>query len=205
MIGLRAEIREPVRLHQQIDRRGALIGILNGLRVARNQLQRIVGHARLRQRFDRASNGCLGGDQWLQEKCKSEDKRQASGRHNAPRRLRRTGRGARYSRLTRCCCGKVISKMNAHTKHKRAAPKARKTYTLSPELVEFLEATRKRRRAPSVSSVLQDILQAARREEEKARVEKAVADYYGSLSREEADEQSEWGEFAMREFPAEAV
>ena len=95
--------------------------------------------------------------------------------------------------------------MIAHTTRKHPAPKARKTYTLSPELVEFLETTRRRRRAPSVSSVLEEILQAARREEGKAKVEKAVADYYTSLSREEAEEQSAWGEFALREFPNEAV
>ncbi|MGA2183087.1 MAG: hypothetical protein ABSH47_08665 [Bryobacteraceae bacterium] len=39
----------------------------------------------------------------------------------------------------------------------------------------------------------------------EARVEKAVTDYYDSLSREEAEEQSSWGEFALREFPQEAV
>ena len=81
--------------------------------------------------------------------------------------------------------------------------KAKKSYTLSPESVAFLEAMRRKRRAESISAVLEEILQAVRRENERAAVELAVADYYGSLSAEEATEQAEWGEFAVREFPFE--
>jgi hypothetical protein len=81
--------------------------------------------------------------------------------------------------------------------------KVKKSYTLSPESVAFLEAMRKKRRAGSVSAILEEILQAVRREHERAPVELAVADYYGSLSTEEAKEQAQWGEFALREFPFE--
>jgi len=81
--------------------------------------------------------------------------------------------------------------------------KAKKSYTLSSESVAFLETTRKKRRAPSVSSVLEEILQTVRRKQERAAIERAVADYYTSLSPEEAEEQTEWGEFALREFPSE--
>jgi hypothetical protein len=81
--------------------------------------------------------------------------------------------------------------------------KAKKSYTLSPESVAFLEAVRKKRRAGSISAVLEEILQAVRRENERASVARAVADYYGSLSTEEVEEQAEWGEFALREFPHE--
>jgi hypothetical protein len=81
--------------------------------------------------------------------------------------------------------------------------KAKKSYTLSPESVAFLEAVRRKRRAGSISAVLEEILQAVRRENERASVELAVADYYGSLSTEEAKEQAEWGEFSLHEFPYE--
>ena len=81
--------------------------------------------------------------------------------------------------------------------------KAKKSYTLSPESVAFLEAVRRKRRAGSISAVLEEILQAVRGENERASVERAVADYYGSLSTEDAKEQAEWGEFALREFPYE--
>jgi hypothetical protein len=81
--------------------------------------------------------------------------------------------------------------------------KAKKSYTLSPESVAFLEAMRKRRRAGSISAILDEILQAVRREHERASVERAVANYYSSLSNREATDQAEWGEFAFREFPYE--
>jgi hypothetical protein len=64
--------------------------------------------------------------------------------------------------------------------------KAKKSYTLSPESVAFLEAMRKKRRAGSISAILNEILQAVRREHKRASVERVVADYYGSLSTEEA-------------------
>jgi len=83
---------------------------------------------------------------------------------------------------------------------KPTARKAKRSYTLSPESVAFLDAMRKRRRAPSVSSVLEEILQVARREQGKAALERAVSDYYTSLSQTEADEQIKWGEFALHEF-----
>jgi predicted CopG family antitoxin len=80
--------------------------------------------------------------------------------------------------------------------------KFKKSYTLSPESVAFLEALRKKRGGNSISSVLEEILQAVRRKHERAAIERAVVDYYGSLSEPEAEEQAEWGEFAMREFPS---
>jgi hypothetical protein len=79
--------------------------------------------------------------------------------------------------------------------------KVKKSYTLSPESVEFLEAMRKKRHAASVSSILEEILQTVRRHQGKAALEKAVSHYYSSLSQEEAEEQIDWGMFALREFP----
>jgi hypothetical protein len=90
-----------------------------------------------------------------------------------------------------------------HTKHTKDVPKEKKTFTLSPELVAFLEARRDKLRASSVSAVLEAILQAARREEERVTLENAVAGYYDSLSAEEIDERKKWGEFALGQFPSE--
>lgn len=44
-----------------------------------------------------------------------------------------------------------------------------------------------------------------RPEQGKAALARAVADYYSSLSRQESEEQTEWGEFALREFPGGGV
>jgi hypothetical protein len=88
--------------------------------------------------------------------------------------------------------------------HARGRPNARKSYTLSPESVAFLETLRQRHRARSISAVLEEILQSARRAQEKKTVEKSVSDYYDSLSAEEGEEHARWGDFALSEFPHEA-
>jgi hypothetical protein len=88
------------------------------------------------------------------------------------------------------------------SKRKTTRRKAKKSYTLSPESVAFLEAMRKKHHVTSVSSMLEQILQAIRREQGKAAVERAVGDYYTSLSSEEAEDQSKWADFALREFSA---
>lgn len=80
--------------------------------------------------------------------------------------------------------------------------KTKKSFTLSPESVRFLEAMRKKRQARSASAVLEEILQSIRREHGKASLGKALDAYYSSLSDDEAEEQVDWGEFALREFPS---
>jgi hypothetical protein len=95
--------------------------------------------------------------------------------------------------------GRIIMPTSA----KRVQRKAKKSYTLSPESIAFLEALRKRRRAASMSSVLEEILQAVRRHQERAKIEKSIDAYYSSLSDRDAAEYAEWGEFATGEFLCE--
>ena len=92
-----------------------------------------------------------------------------------------------------------------HTIHRTRNRKAKKSYTLSPQSVAYLEGLRKRRRAPSVSFVLEEILQAFRRGQEMRALDAAVTNYYTSLSDQEAKEQALWGEFALRQLPEEKV
>ena len=93
-----------------------------------------------------------------------------------------------------------MGKMGHRTTRRRPNRKAEKSYTLSPESVEFLEMLRKKSRARSASSVLDDLLQALRREQIKGRLESAVADYYAALSLQEREEHASWGDLALREF-----
>ena len=86
------------------------------------------------------------------------------------------------------------------TQNRTRTRKAKKSFTLSAESVAFLEALRRRRRT-SMSSLLEEILQMFRREQGRAALDKAVAAYYSSLSQKESEEQTEWGEFSLREFP----
>ena len=93
----------------------------------------------------------------------------------------------------------------AHTAQNLKRRKAKKSYTLSPASVAFLEALRKKKGATSASSVLEDILQTARRAQAKKNLERAITGYYDSLPAENAAEQALWGEFAMGEFPSETT
>ena len=93
----------------------------------------------------------------------------------------------------------------AHTSRNLERRKAKKSYTLSPASVAFLEALRKKKGAASASSVLEDILQTVRCVQAKKSLERAVADYYDSLPADTAAEQARWGEFATGEFPSETT
>ncbi len=96
--------------------------------------------------------------------------------------------------------GRINGRIITRTTHRNPARKAKKSYTLSPESVNFLETLRKKRRARSISFVLEEILQAARREAELARINQSVSDYYDSLTDEEAEELSEWGKFGLSQL-----
>jgi len=91
--------------------------------------------------------------------------------------------------------------MTSRIMHRTASTqrKAKKSYTLSPESVEFLEALRRQRSAPSTSAVLEEILGALRREQTRTKVEAAVGNYYDTLTDREVEEQVAWGRFALRE------
>jgi hypothetical protein len=93
----------------------------------------------------------------------------------------------------------------SRTKRRKAAPREKKSFTLSPESVAFLDARRARQRAPSTSAVLEEILRTARREQELDAQQKAVVAYYDSLSAKDADEHAKWGDFALEQFPPEVA
>lgn len=57
---------------------------------------------------------------------------------------------------------------------------------------------------PSPSSLLEN-RRVARQDEIRAALEKATTDYYSSPGAAEVQEQSEWGQFAAREFPSDVV
>ena len=81
--------------------------------------------------------------------------------------------------------------------------KAKKSFTLSVETVAFLERLRRDEHRPSTSLVLEEIILEARRERERKKLEAATTSYYDALSSEDLKEQSEWGEFALKQMPAE--
>jgi metal-responsive CopG/Arc/MetJ family transcriptional regulator len=81
--------------------------------------------------------------------------------------------------------------------------KERRTFTLDPELVTYVEEVRKERRAGSVSSALEEILRESKRQREGKQLEEQIAGYYSSMSEADVEHDREWGEFAETQFPTE--
>ena len=81
--------------------------------------------------------------------------------------------------------------------------KTRRTYSLDPELVRYVEKVRRERHSSSASSALEQLLWESIRERERQHQESEIAAYYSSMSENEVAEQKEWGKFAETQFPTE--
>ncbi|HYL15045.1 MAG TPA: hypothetical protein VEV41_18540 [Terriglobales bacterium] len=81
------------------------------------------------------------------------------------------------------------------------ARKERRTYSLDPELVRYVEKVRKERRTDSASAALEEILWESKRQRERKHQDEQIAKYYSSFSDAEIAEDSEWGRFAETQFP----
>ncbi|MGA8313664.1 MAG: hypothetical protein WB755_26810 [Terriglobales bacterium] len=85
----------------------------------------------------------------------------------------------------------------------KAARKEKKTYSLSPESVRFIEKVRRERRGESASSALEELIQEKKREAERLRMEASISSYYDSLSDEDREQDRAWGAFAESQFSKE--
>jgi hypothetical protein len=74
--------------------------------------------------------------------------------------------------------------------------KKRRTFTLSPASLAYLEQETRRRSADSQSAVLDALLQEKTRERQLAALETAIGAYYDGLSDAEVEEDKIWGQFA---------
>jgi len=98
--------------------------------------------------------------------------------------------------------------MSRRTASPRSQPrnKQRKTFTLSPESVAFLEklsANRADSRGrESVSAVLDDLLRAVVKNHDRQQIEEQIGKYYDQRSEEQVQEEIDWGTFATDEFVA---
>lgn len=86
----------------------------------------------------------------------------------------------------------IYSVMNDTT----SETKQRRTFTLSPESIAYLEQEARRRRTNSHSAVLDELLREKKKEEQLAVVENQFTAYYDSLDDKEVEEQRTWGEYA---------
>jgi hypothetical protein len=74
--------------------------------------------------------------------------------------------------------------------------KQRRTFTLFPASLAYLEHETRQRMADSQSAVLDELLQEKKREQQMVALETAIGAYYDCLTDEEVEEQRSWGEFA---------
>jgi hypothetical protein len=81
--------------------------------------------------------------------------------------------------------------------------KEKKTYSLSPESIRFIEIVRKERHRESASSALEELIQERKREAERVRMDASISSYYDSLGDEDREQNRVWGAFAESQFPKE--
>jgi hypothetical protein len=74
--------------------------------------------------------------------------------------------------------------------------KQRRTFTLSPESLAYLEQQARERKLGSQSAVLDELLLEKTADQRKAAVEANITAYYDNLSDEEMEEQRAWGKLA---------
>jgi len=77
--------------------------------------------------------------------------------------------------------------------------KQKRSFTLSPDSIAFLERLRKKRKASSCSKVLDELISEAGRRQRKAEIHKAMDDYYANLTDEEMAEDKAWGQFGFEQ------
>ena len=85
----------------------------------------------------------------------------------------------------------------------RVARKERRTYSLDPELVKYVDKVREEKRIGSASSALEQILWESKRLRDRKHQDELIAKYYTSLDDAEAEQEREWGRFAETQFPTE--
>jgi hypothetical protein len=75
----------------------------------------------------------------------------------------------------------------------RHAVKEKRTFSLSHDVVEYLEAGCAQTQAPSLSAYLEQIVRDFQSKVEMENLEAATLAYYDSLTTAEMEEQADWG------------
>ena len=87
--------------------------------------------------------------------------------------------------------GMILSMQQA-----RQSRKLRRTFTLSPQSLDYLEHETHRRGADSQSAVLDEVLREKNHEQQLKDYEAQVTAYYDNLTDEEREEQRGWAQLA---------
>lgn len=73
------------------------------------------------------------------------------------------------------------------------AKKERKTFSLSHDVVDYLETGRAQTQAESLSAYLETLVRDSQAKAEMATIEAATTAYYDNLSSAQMEEQADWG------------
>jgi hypothetical protein len=85
----------------------------------------------------------------------------------------------------------------AEPKANRSARKARVSFTLSQDSVEFIHRFKTLDNSPSVSAAVDKVIESFRRAHEMEALNANITAYYDSLSPTEIREDSAWGDLGM--------
>src|SRR5215813_7872087 len=77
---------------------------------------------------------------------------------------------------------------------RNSARKLRRTFTLSPVSLKYIEQEAERQNAGSQSTFLDELLREKIKEQERTAYDAEVTAYYDSLTDEEVEEQRAWGQ-----------
>jgi hypothetical protein len=88
---------------------------------------------------------------------------------------------------------------------RRKLHKERKTFSLGPEYVAFLESFRRETHSESLTAALEAALRRIMLAEEMERISAEVNAFYGATSPAEAAAESAWGQVAESEFPGDGA
>lgn len=77
--------------------------------------------------------------------------------------------------------------------------KQKRSYTLSPDSIAFLERLRKKRKVSSCSKVLDELISEVEKRQRKTELHKTMDDYYATMNDEEIAEDCAWGQFGLEQ------
>ncbi len=89
-------------------------------------------------------------------------------------------------------------KIKAHTSVTPRRRRQRRTFSLAPEVIEYIEQVQKKEDAPSLSAAFEAIVRAQREKEWMERINAETTAYYDSLTPEEIAEDRAWAETVGR-------
>ncbi|MGH9510235.1 MAG: hypothetical protein ACRD2M_09875 [Terriglobales bacterium] len=80
----------------------------------------------------------------------------------------------------------------------RGRRRQRRTFSLAPEVIEYIEQVQKKQETPSLSAAFEAIVRQQQQKEWMDRINAETTAYYDSLTEEEMAEDRAWGEMAAR-------